>query len=206
MTEVVLQYDRSIVPQETFYWCAPASCQVVLNARGINITEQQLATELGTHTGGTDHIGLVTPVLNRHLGPGYVTRIMPNDPPTVTERQLLWDDIRASINAGFGLVVNIVAPPSNYPIGVKGSASPAYSGGVVYHYCSILGYDNNHPGGAVWVADSGFRPYGYWCSLEQMAGLIVPKGYAAKPIGDLSIAPEDDPLWADVLTQMVGPR
>jgi hypothetical protein len=31
MTEHVLPYDRSIVPQETGFWCGPAAAQVVLN-------------------------------------------------------------------------------------------------------------------------------------------------------------------------------
>ncbi len=35
VTEHVLDYDHAIVPQETSYWCGPASAQVVLNGQGI---------------------------------------------------------------------------------------------------------------------------------------------------------------------------
>ena len=30
---------------------------------------------------------------------------------------------------------------------------------------------------AVWIADSGFWPFGYWCGFNQVATLIPPKGY-----------------------------
>jgi hypothetical protein len=30
---------------------------------------------------------------------------------------------------------------------------------------------------AVWIADSGFWPFGYWCGFDQVATLIPPKGY-----------------------------
>ena len=82
-----------------------------------------------------------------------------------------------SIDAGFGVVCNIVAPRSNYPRGVYGSESPRYGGGRVYHYFTAMGYREGSQGRAVWIADSGFAPYGYWISLEQLATLIPPKGY-----------------------------
>lgn len=63
-----------------------------------------------------------------------------------------------SIDADCGVVANIVAPPSNYPrASYTSTISPAYSGGTVYHYFAVIGY---------------------WCSLDQLASLIPPKGYA----------------------------
>lgn len=44
--EKVLAYDRSIVAQETGYWCGPAATQVVLNGRGIRRTEADLARRM----------------------------------------------------------------------------------------------------------------------------------------------------------------
>ncbi|WP_327100074.1 C39 family peptidase [Nocardia vinacea] len=199
MTEHVLSYDRSIVPQETPYWCGPASTQVVLSGRGITVTEQDMANALGTTGSGTNHIGLITPVLCSFLGNVYVTRQMPQDPPTPAQIEQLWDDIVASIDAGYGIVANIVAPESNYPIGVKGSASPAYSGGDVYHYIALMGYDSDER--AVWVADSGFRPFGYWIGFAQLASLIPPKGYSCAPLGSLDTA-----VWDEIATQLMGPR
>ncbi|AHH20863.1 putative bacteriophage protein [Nocardia nova SH22a] len=196
MTEHLLPYDRSIVPQETGWWCGPASTQVVLSGRGIVAAEPDLARLIGTTYDGTSDINLIVPILNRYLGDGlYASRRMPADPPTGDQVTQLWRDITTSIDAGYGMVANIVAPPSNYPRGVKNSVSPAYSGGTVYHYIALMGYDDG-PARAVWVADSGFRPFGYWISFDQLASLIPPKGYAAI----------QHSLWADILTQFIGPR
>lgn len=190
MTEKILPYDRAVTPQDTYYWCGPASCQVVLNSRGIVVSESQLARELGTTTAGTNWIGQITSVLNKRLGGGWVTRELPSDPPTQAQRTKLWDDIVRSINAGYGVVCNIVAPSTNYPRGVNGSVSPAYSGGDVYHYFTVMGY--NDAARAVWVADSGFRPFGYWCSFDQLATLIPPKGYSCKPVGAATVEQDVD--------------
>ena len=71
--EMVLPYDHSIVPQETGYWCGPAATQVVLNSRGIYVTERDLARSIGTHTGGTDYVGLIEQDLDRRVPQaGYV--------------------------------------------------------------------------------------------------------------------------------------
>src|SRR3954463_9660008 len=68
--EGVLPYDHSIVPQETGYWCGPAATQVVLNSRGIYVAERDLARSIGTHTGGTDYVGLIEQDLDRRGAPG----------------------------------------------------------------------------------------------------------------------------------------
>lgn len=202
MTERVLPYDRAIVPQETGWWCGPATTQVILNSRGITVAERDLAAQLEALEGnigwddqdGTDSITQVATVLNRYLDAGYEVVRMPNDPPSPGQVAQLWSDLVASIDGGWGVAVNIDAPVSNYPRGVKGSVSPAYGGGEVLHYMSVMGYDDAER--AVWIADSGFRPFGYWMSFAQLASLIPPKGYAAVPHS----------LWADILTQFIGPR
>lgn len=179
MVEKVLPYDRSIVPQETYYWCGPASTQIVLNSLGVRVSEAELAKQMRTHVGGTDHIGLITPVLNKYTKGEYFTVQMPKDPPTDAQRDRLWADLVRSIDGGHGLVVNIVAPPSNYPKGVKGSKSPNYGRGTIYHYIAVMGYDDDPRARSVWVADSGFQPQGYWLSFDQLVTLVPPKGYAA---------------------------
>lgn len=180
VSEKVLDYPRDQVHQDTYYNCGPASVQTVLRAAtGEYVTESVLGRELGTHTGGTDWIGQVTRVLNARL-PGGVFRTveMPNDPPTQAQKDALWANITGSINAGFGVVANIVAPPSNYPRAVAPSTiHPAYTGGTVYHYIAVMGYSDTD-GRRCWIADSGFTPYGYWISFDQLASLIPPKGYS----------------------------
>ena len=180
VTEKVLEYPRDQVHQDTFYNCGPASVQTILRAAsGEYVTEAVLGRELGTHQGGTDYIGQFVPVLNARIpGGAWRYRSMPNDPPTAAQRDQLWADITASIDAGFGVIANIVAPPSNYPRAVAPSTvSPAYRGGTVYHYFAVMGY-SDAGGRRYWIADSGFAPYGYWIAHDQLATLIPPKGYA----------------------------
>ncbi|MFT4296617.1 MAG: C39 family peptidase [Micropruina sp.] len=206
MAEKILPYDRSVVPQETGYWCGPASTQVVLNSRGIRVAESDLAREIGTTVNGTDYIGLIEKVLDRRVPAAQYTSVyMPNDPPTSAQKTRLWADLRRSIDAGWGVVANIVAPPSNYPRGVKGSQSPAYGGGTVFHYIPLMGYDDTAR--AVWVADSGFRPFGYWVSFDQLATLIPPKGYCYANVNAPaapSPAPTAPSLMQDVRAQLCG--
>lgn len=206
MTEKVLPYDRAFVKQETGYWCGPAATQTILNSKNRFVQESVLAQEIGTTWNGTDFVGLIERVLDRRAPEANYTVVnMPNDPPTPGQREKLWNDIVRSIDAGWGVVINIVAPPSNYPRGVNGSISPQYGGGVVFHYIAAMGYNTDVR--AVWIADSGFTPYGYWVSLDQLATLVPPKAYA---FADVTPPPpvQAEPA-ADVdrllLEQLVGP-
>ena len=221
--EKVLPYPRDQVTQDTIYNCGPASAQTIIRSKtGKLHTEATLGSQLGTHRGGTDYIGQFPTVLNRHLpGAGYRHQDMPNDPPTQAQIDKLWRDITGSINAGYGVVANIVAPPSNYPRAVAPSTiNPAYRGGTVYHYFAVMGYAGSGNSRRVWVADSGFSPFGYWLSFNQLASLIPPKGYAyataktTPPKKDTNKeAPKVDKNQADrierlltlVLDQLAGP-
>ncbi|HUS33225.1 MAG TPA: C39 family peptidase [Kofleriaceae bacterium] len=171
--------------QQTGYWCGPASTRMALSTISANLpTQQMLANELPTSTNGTDHIGLVVNALNQHVGARYAAVLMPHDPPTAQERDQLWRDIRLSIDAGHGIVANIVAPASNHP--------PGYPGYTIYHYISLIGYNADTK--QVYVADparfSGIEHY--WLSFDQAATLIPPKGYATyrcgvgRTIGDIN--------------------
>lgn len=178
MTEHVLAYDHSIVPQEQGWDCGPASTQVVLSGLGIVDSEGDLIPREGTDQDGTDYVGMVETALNQ-LSPDskYTSVYLPDDPPSQAQKDVLWANIVSSINAGRGVVMNWVAPPSNYPVGVKGSQSPSYSGGTVFHYVPCMGYDDDPALRALWIADPGFSPFGYWISFDQAASLIPPKGY-----------------------------
>lgn len=207
LAEKVLPYDRAVVPQETGYWCGPASAQVVLNTRSVSVAERDLARAIGTHTGGTDYVGLIERELDRRLPEAKYTSVYTeNDPMTAGQKDRLWSHLVQSIDAGYGVVMNFVAPPSNYPRGVNGSASPAYGGGTVYHYVAAMGYSDSGDR-AVWIADSGFRPFGYWCSFDQVASLIPPKGYCFAAAGrpaEPSSAPDAASPAVSVLAAATG--
>jgi hypothetical protein len=161
--------------QQTGYWCGPAASRIVLSTRMAAPTQGQLANELHTTTNGTDWIGQVTGVLDTHLGDRYATVEMPNDPPTPAQRDRLWHDVKLSIDAGHGMVANIVAPPSNHP--------PGYPNSTIYHYFAVVGYDPRTF--QVHIADpANFQGNNhYWLSLDQLATLIPPKGYSTYRCG-----------------------
>jgi peptidase C39-like protein len=167
--EHVLQIDYQV--QETGYWCGPAATRIALSARGVYRSQGDLAAELGTHEGGTDHIGQVTNVLSSYVG-WYETKEMPNDPPTQAQKDLLWNDIVTDINNGYAIVANIVAPPGNQPPGYPPDQT-------IYHYFTVIGYDDANM--TVLIADpasfSGNQIY--WLTFDQLATLIPPKGYSA---------------------------
>ena len=206
--EKVLDYDRSIVSQETGYWCGPAATQIVLNAKGIRVPEADLARFIGTHVGGTDHVQMIEQrALDKYLPQAdYRTVWLPVDPPTPSQRETFWNHLRGSIDAGYGLVLNWVSPASNPPVGIKGSKSPVgYGRYTIYHYVAAMGYDPYDR--AVWIADSGFSPGGYWVSLDQCVVLMAPKGYtyaASVPAPSPGPAPAPADNGLSVLAEVMG--
>ncbi|OCB43661.1 hypothetical protein A5721_23840 [Mycobacterium vulneris] len=201
LTTRVLPYDRSITPQDTGYWCGPASAQVVLNSRGIKVDESVLAREIGTTTNGTDNVGLIERVLDKRLPEAKYTSIYPGGTrigsaarPAADRKTEFWWNVVRSIDNGYPVILNFVAPPNNKPRGVKGSANPAYGGGTTYHYVTAAGWSDEGNNGrpALWIADSGFRPFGYWIDFEQAFSLIhtdLYKGYAFADLPVIAPAP-----------------
>jgi hypothetical protein len=207
MGEHVLEYDENIVPQETGYNCGPASAQVALSCRGIYEDESVLANECGTHTGGTDYVGLIENCLDPRLpDANYTSHDAPSDPPQQHQKDAFWDALRRSIDNGYAVVMNWVAPASNRPIGIKGSSTPGYGNYTTFHYVTAAGYDDEYPGGAVWVADSGFWPYGYWITFDQCCSLIPPKAFCYANLPHLN---SEEPTVSDTdrfnYEQLCGP-
>jgi hypothetical protein len=162
--------------QPNNYWCAPAAARIALSSKVKKLPGQAaLATEFGTTEGGTDSILQVVDGLNRLLagtGTQYVTRDWSNHPMTPAMTQQLWSDTVRDVDNGKAIVANIVATPDNQP-------SHYPSGQTFYHYVTIIGYNAKNK--TVHVSDparfSGVEEY--WLSLDRVASLIQPKGYAA---------------------------
>lgn len=213
MAEKRLDYDRSIVPQETGWWCGPAATQIVLNSRGIKIPEREIAAAIeqienpgrGDDRDGTDYVGLIEIYLDRRVPDArYTSAYMLNDPPTTLQKDRLWRDLKKSIDAGWGVVANIVAPPRNPPAATKGSKPPPYPRFVTtYHYVALMGYDDDPR--AVWVADSAAFGgiTGWWCPFDgkgSITSLIPPKGYCyADVVAPATPAPTTKPEPAPAL-------
>lgn len=167
--------------QETGYWCGPGSTRIALSTRlsGSALpTQASLASELGTTTAGTDHIGLVAGALNRHFGTKRYVSVDVHDPPTAAQREKLKDDIVALVGAGWPLVANVVS----------GFRPPGYPSGTIYHYVAIVGFDA--AGEKVLVADPAGAgaaggawaavPQSYWVSIGDLAIWIGAKGYTGR--------------------------
>lgn len=195
----VLDHDYQV--QNTYYWCGPTAAHIGLSTRGIIVDQGTLARECGTTVNGTDTIDQVTRVMRNRSGAPYISRYMPNDPPSRQQVDLMWSDIQRSIVGGFGVVVNIVAPPGNQPPGYP-------SNQTIWHYIAVVG--TNESDRTVYVADSanfsGIQHY--WLTIDKLASLCCPKGYsfadvvAPPPVVDED---DDDAAWVPVLTQLVGP-
>lgn len=185
--EKILSYPRTAVAaydgvaQQHSWDCGPATAQIILAACGIYVDEQTLINKIGTTVRGTNHSGLIAAVLNQYLpGSEYTAIWLTKEPVPQAQIESLWKNIKRSVDAGRGAVLNFVAPPSNFPRGSNGSVSPEYRGwNTIYHYVAAMGYDVDSKGRRhIWVADPGFRPFGYFITLEQCATLIVPHSYA----------------------------
>lgn len=203
MAEKVLAYDRSIVRQINGYYCGPASAEIVLNSKGIHVPEATLAREIGTHTGGTDYVGLIERVLDTRVPQAQYTSVY--NPTSAAAKEKFWNDLVSSIGQGWGVVANIVAPPNDYPKAVAPSTQNLrYGGGKVYHYVALMGWRVDGGVRKVWWADPGFPPNGCWVSFDQTARLVSAKGYcyaAAK------VAPKPathDDFTRDLRAQLTG--
>ncbi|SDN48879.1 C39 family peptidase [Allokutzneria albata] len=163
--------------QETGYWCGPGSTQIALSTRISPPSQQTLANFMGTHTGGTDHIGLVRNALNHFLGTTWFEAKNMADPPSQAQRDLLRRDLVLNIDNNYPIVANVVS----------GWRPPGYPGGTIYHYVAVVGY---RAGGAeALIADpagegsggSGWAnvPRAYWISTHNLGTWIGGKGYAA---------------------------
>lgn len=197
-----LDYSRSEIGQDTYYWCGPATTQTLIQARtGQMVPEATLAKELGTTVNGTNGVQQLQRVLNARIGGNWQVGEMHHDPPLTDEKETLWARIVASINGGVGVAANIWVPPSNYPkASYTSTESLHYGGGFVMHYLAVMGYARDAASVRhVWLADSGFPPHGSWVTFDQFATMIPPREYAwaSAWATDTSEGDEDDMFTAE---------
>ena len=196
--EKVLNWDKSITSQQYYWSCGPATTQILLSIRGIAVSEDELVRVVGATVNGTDAISQIElKALDRYCPEAqYTTVWLPNDPPTKDQVETFWKHLKASIDHGYGVAQNWVAPPSNRPRPVHGSTDiPNFykRGTTVYHYIAATGYAEENGQRFVRIGDPGGRPNEYWVTLEQNVGLMTPKGYvwaaAFKPVVQPPVQP-----------------
>lgn len=168
-SEKVLTYDFQEQPNS--YYCGPAATRNALSARGISVSQDELARRLGTDFGGTDSAYDTTRVLNEMIGEEvYQTREI-RGRATSADMDRLQEDVVRAISNGYAVVANVVG-------GITDAAGiwRSYPGG---HYVTIVGYRDD--GRMVKVADpAGIGGDGtYWVSTINMALWMSTRGYSA---------------------------
>jgi hypothetical protein len=169
-SDKVLSFDFQYQPN--YYYCGPAAVRIALTAHGVNLSQDDLANQLGTTVNGTDSAAETTRVLNSAIGTSfYQTSSIPGEVATPAEMDRLQADAAHAISNGYAVVANIIG-------GATDSAGVwhDFPGG---HYIAIVGYSDD--GRSLQVADSSGM-YGsstYWMSTIDMANWIGTRGYSA---------------------------
>lgn len=163
--------DTSFEYQINFYYCGPAAVHNALTARGIDVSQQDLANGLGTTVHGTASAFDTTRMLNGAIGSQvYQTREISDEDATPAQMDQLQADAVHAIGSGYAVVANII-----------GGATDAdgvwhdFPGG---HYVTIIGYGDN--GRTVKIADGSgmYGPSTYWMSTIDMTNWIATRGYS----------------------------
>jgi hypothetical protein len=158
--------------QTTYYNCAPAATHMVLSARGANVSQDQLAGQLGTTVNGTNSAVDTTRVLNRVLNTSfYKTHSIPGQSASAAEAGQLRSDVVHAISNGYAVVANIAGGATD-----RAGVWHDFPGG---HYVAIVGYKDD--GQSVKFADSSgmFGAGTYWMSTANAANWIATHGYSA---------------------------
>lgn len=156
--------------QTTEYFCGPAATRVALSGSGLSNlpTQQQLATDEGTTSNGTDSVSKVTPVMDKYLGAAsdYQSVMIAGNDASASDAAAMQTNILSSLDAGYGVVANIIGP-----IHTLDGSSYTYSGG---HYVAVVGYQDS--GAQFLIADVNVRTY--WITSAALATWIAGRGYS----------------------------
>ena len=222
MTEKVLDYSRKPFGDydggvfQTKPWdCGPASVQVILQSAGVVRSEQWIIDHVNASvnaadritTNGTNHAGILCPILNELLpGSGYTEVWLPREPVSKKDIDLLWKNISRSIDSSRGVLLNFEVPPWAQIKTSRGSTPPPYpTRSTTFHYTACMGKAEDADGSRHgWIADpAGFGGVtGYWVPIEEIARLVVPHAYAYAAGAPIVITTPPTPVIADNLATL----
>jgi hypothetical protein len=166
--EVAVDYQ----PQSTFFYCGPATTRIVASAGGHELSQDDVAAQLGTTVNGTPSAVDTTRVLNNIFGANtYHTTSVPDSQPTQQETDQVQVDVMHTLNQGRAIVANIAGATTD----VTG-AQHEFDGG---HYVAVIGYHDQ--GGTVEISDpadeNGFTDY--WISTGNLTQWMAHHGYSS---------------------------
>ncbi len=164
--ELGIRYEA----QSTYYYCGPASTRIALSAQGKQLSQDEVAKQLGTTEDGTDSAEDTTRVLNKDTGGDvYKTTAIPGRSAKSGDVDQLKSNVKSAVDTNRAVVANIAGTATD-----TDGVSHSYEGG---HYISLVGYRDN--GEAVKVADpANPNQSSYWVNTADMANWIATRGYS----------------------------
>jgi hypothetical protein len=159
-------------PQTTFFYCGPAATRIVASAQGHDLSQDDVAAQLGTTVNGTPSAVDTTRVLNSILGGDtYHTTSIPDRQPSQAQADQVQVDMMRSLNGGRAVVANIAGTTTD----VTG-ATHDFAGG---HYVAVVGYHDQ--GGTVLISDPADvnGADSYWISTSNLTNWMATRGYSS---------------------------
>jgi hypothetical protein len=166
----VLKYDYEL--QINGYYCGPAATRIAVTARGHDLSQDNLAGQLGTTVNGTNSAFDIARVLNAvDKTSFYNATSIPAKPATPQQMDQLQADVVHAVSNGYPVVMNIVGTGFD----VNGN-SYSYGGG---HYITVVGYADQ--GRQVKIADpaNSVGDGTYWMTTINLATWAGERGYAS---------------------------
>ncbi|PZG17627.1 phytochelatin synthase [Micromonospora craterilacus] len=157
--------------QPNFYYCGPAAVRNALTTMDKNVSQDDLAKEMGTTENGTDSAFQTTKALNEKAGKEvYRTVEVPGRSADDGQTDRLRADIVRAVDDGRSVVANVIGTATDID-----GVSHSFEGG---HYISVTGYRND--GDQAKVADSANPAQAeYWISTGALADWVASRGYSA---------------------------
>ncbi|SCL25963.1 C39 family peptidase [Micromonospora inyonensis] len=157
--------------QPNFFYCGPAAARNALTTMDKDISQDDLAREMGTTENGTDSVDLITKALNAKMGKDvYRTTEIPTSMADDKQTDKLRADVVTAIDDGRAVVANIIGTATD-----TDGVAHSFEGG---HYISVVGYRDN--GNTVKIADSANPDQAsYWITTEALADWTATRGYSA---------------------------
>ncbi len=157
--------------QPNFYYCGPAAVRNALSVMDKDVSQDDLAREMGTTERGTDSAFVITKALNNKAGKDvYRTVEIPGQVADEAETERLREDIVRTVDDDRSVVANVFGTAVDL-----GGGSHSFESG---HYISVTGYRDG--GSQVKIADSADPAKAeYWMDTEVLADWIASRGYSA---------------------------
>ncbi|MFG2063377.1 C39 family peptidase [Micromonospora sp. NPDC048871] len=157
--------------QSNYYYCGPAAVRNALTTLDKDVSQDDLAREMGTTERGTDSAYDITKALNKRVGKEvYRTVEVPGRSADRAETDRLRADIVRAVDEGRGVVANVAGTA----VDLSGQTH-SFEGG---HYISVTGYRDG--GAQAKIADSADPVQAeYWIDTEALADWVATRGYSA---------------------------